>query len=325
MKNILILFMIFLFSAVLYAAEGDKNTMKDDICIIPLLSYSGLSLDERTINSSGGGIVVVAGDMEPAEEAETDNLQTALLYSYHTLDEKPGFSFPDNFHSIDFVLQRKKGAHQYFTLFKSYSDKPVSGGFHTFALVSGYGYEILRNRNHSLYLGGSAGISDFGVELPDGTPLYIMPLPFIHYEMNSELLDFSFDFTTSPMFEIVIAPESKIRLNGSCIITDLQLESLRDIKFDSSLEYRFFSADHPMGDFAGARIGFLGEDYSYDISGNNENSITVSWYSVYTALDFSLLEITAGYAFDGEERYSNDYTVDAGAGFYMKLQLAYMF
>ena len=126
------------------------------------------------------------------------------------------------------------------------------------------------------------------------------------------------------MMDVVIAPHSQFRLNGSTIICDMSEWQDCGIKYDLSLEYRFFSDDHELGDFAGVRLGYLAEDYSYDLSGRNGESLQIAWKSVYSTLDLSFLELTAGYAFDGRQYYE-DAEQDLGSGWYLNLQLAWSF
>ncbi len=324
MKKGLLIILIFAIGIPL-TAQNRQREEKKNVDIIPIAGYNLLSLDKQTINSPGAGLAIMSGEMNPQSAEETDYFQAILLYNYHILEDKPLFSYPDSYHSIEFLLQKKFQRHQYFSLFKSYSDKPVAGGLHTFAFLSGYGYELIQTEKNSLSLGASLCVTELGLELPDGSSWPVIPLPFIHYEYSSRIADFSFDFTTSPMAELVIAPEERFRFNNSIMITDLDVKYIRDLKFDTSLEYRFFPVSHPMGDFAGLKIGFLGEDYSYDISGRSEKELQISWYAFYSTLDLSLLKVTGGYAFAGEECYSGDYTRDIGSGLYMKIQLAYQF
>ena len=323
MKKGLLISLIFALTIPLIAQDGQEKG--DGVDVIPILSYNILSLDKCVVHVTGGGAAVMVGDMEPATVEETDNLQVVGLYGYHILEDQPLLNYPDSYHNIEFILQRKVQCHQYYALFQSYSDIPIAGGLHTFAFVSGYGYEFIHNNRHSLVLGTSLGITDWGIELPDDGAWPVLPLPFVHYEFTSRWLDFSFDFTTSPMIDFVIAPEQKLRFNGSLMATNLDVQSPRDLKFDTSLEYRFFSDDSPIGDFAGVRAGVMGEDYGYDLSGTDNRSLQVSWYAVYGTLDLSFLELTGGYAFAGQERYEDGHTNELGDGFYFKVQLAYLF
>ncbi len=325
MKKYLLIFVILGLMMPLIAENEQEDPKESGIDIIPLLSYNSISLDGRTVHVPGGGVAVMAGEMEPETVEEIDNLLIVGLYNTHILKDPPLFNYPDIYHSVEFIVQRKIEHHQFYSLLRSYSDKPVIGGLETFAFVGGYGYEFIRNRNHSLVLGVSLGITDWGIELADGTAWPVLPLPFVHYDFTSRWLNLSFDFTTSPMVDIVIAPEQKLRFNGSFMITDLALEDIRDLKFDASLEYRFFAHDHPAGDFAGVKAGVMGEDYGYDLSGSDEKSLQVSWYAVYGTLDLSLLQITGGYAFSGLESYGNEETNELDEGLYFTLQLAYLF
>ncbi len=127
--------------------------------------------------------------------------------------------------------------------------------------------------------------------MSNGESWPLLPIPFIHYEYSASLLFCAFDFTSSPMLDLIIAPESRLRLNSSFLVTDAGEWKDCGIKCDINLEYRFFSPDHEYGDFAGIRAGVTAEDYTADLSDSENTPIQTGWKTVYAALDLSLLEI----------------------------------
>lgn len=294
-------------------------TGEDKVDILPVIYGNTLKFEDQSVRGAGGGVIVLSGDLEEQDALKRDNLQFVALYIRHDLKEDTVSDCPTAFNNVEFLIQKKRGRHQYFSLLKSYSDKPVYGGFETFNFAGGYGYEVISKGDHSLWLGGSLVVSDCGLASP------VLPFPFLHYDFSSRFFDASFDFTTSPMFDIVIAPDQKFHLNGSMIMTDMEALGDKGMKYDVSLEYRFFVENHPMGDFAGIRLGFLAEDYEYDLSSGEAETLQIAWKSLYGTLDLSLLEFTAGYTIDGEECCGSGAGRDLGSGMYLNLQLAWLF
>ncbi len=323
MKKSLFCF-VWIITSLSLQAQSNGKSGEDGTDIIPVVYGNGLFLEEQTVRGLGGGVIVNRGNPDQRQSAQRDMTQLVALYTRHDLMEDMDDDCPGGYNNLDFLFQRKIKKHQFFTLLKSYSDKPVYGGIETLDFVTGYGFELVNREHHSLWLGASLAVSDWDRELPDGDPLYVLPVPYLHYDFYSRWLDFSFDFTTSPMLDLVIAPYSRIRLNGSALFSDLEKIEDCGVKYDLSLEYRFFSEDQAWGDFAGIRLGYLAEDYEYDMSGRDGETLQIAWKSVYGTLDLSLLELTAAYAFDGRQYY-DDGEDDLGSGWSLNLQLAWLF
>ncbi len=314
MKKLLIILFLFITGMSLSGLESRENEISeksDNTDIIPLFIYNRISLENQKLNGLGGGFIVMS-------ETEESEFMTALILSRHTLDEELLYDYPDSFNNAEFILQKKINRHQFFSIFQSCSDEPVTGGLNTFAFLTGYGYEIIKNKNHSLYLGASIAVSDWKEEVSESCSSPVLPLPFIHYDFTSQLLNASFDFTTSPMIDLVLGPDNPLRLNASFIIEDLESSDKGGVKIDSSLEYRFC-------DFAGIKAGFAADDYEYYLSGNDDETFKLAWKAFYGTLDLSLLEITYGYVFDAQENYSSGIKRNAGKGSYFNIQLAYLF
>ncbi|MDR3002200.1 MAG: hypothetical protein LBU89_13175, partial [Fibromonadaceae bacterium] len=91
----------------------------------------------------------------------------------------------------------------------------------------------------------------FGIKLPNGTVWPVLPLPVVRFSTKAQWLKFSADFQKSITIGYTILPESKVRLTGSSVMEPFDIRSARDISFDNTLWYRFFSKESKMGDFAG--------------------------------------------------------------------------
>ncbi len=305
-------------------SDTENSCKKDDTDIIPLLFYRTLSLEEHDLRTIGGGLVILSGDTDTEFPEKKDSFLTALIYSSSSYSDKPLYEYPDKYKNINLFIQRKKGGHQYFSILKSCSDKPLTGGLETFAYINGYGYEIIRTERNSLYIGGSVAVSDWRSEIESSFTFPVIPLPYLCYSYSSPWVDSSFEFIASPVINIVIAPENKLRLNSSATFADLSSGDDYGIKYDLNIEYRFFSEESAAGDFAGIRAGIMSDDYSADVDSPDERIIKTGWKSYYTTLDLSLIEITAGFA-EGKSIYTDRADQKLGSGMFFNIQLAYMF
>ena len=322
-KNISAVLLLILMNTAVYA-ESEKERSNDCTDIIPLMKYETLKMKKQQLSTYTGGLVIIQDKSELSSNKNKDSFTAALLYGKTKMEEEPLYEYPDNYTNIEFLLQKKKEGHNYFSIFRSNSDKPVSGGLNTYKFLTGYGYEIINTEKHSLYLGGSLAVYDWGIEMSNGESWPLLPLPFIHYEYTSPLLFCAFDFTSSPMLDLTIAPENKLRLNSSILVADAGEWEDCGIKCDINLEYRFFSPDHEYGDFAGIRAGVSAEDYTADLSDSDISPIQTGWKSVYAALDLSFLEVIYGYGY-GKTYYKEQNEQNIGSGYYLSIQAAWMF
>ncbi|MCK4311433.1 MAG: hypothetical protein KAW88_01720 [Candidatus Cloacimonetes bacterium] len=318
MRKDLLISLIIIFTLTMpLVAQNEQE--KDGVHFIPLMKYDFLSLDSQNICSPSIGLVVMS-----------DNVLFVGLYTRHSFDEPLLFDYPGVYHSIDVLLDGRKNRHQYLGIFKSESDQPVYGGLKTFQTAVAYGYELVQRQNYSLVLGGGLAVSDFGIELSNGEPWPLIPVPLIRMKYNSKCIETKFEFLTSPNLDLTIGPKSQFRFIGECRMD--QFRDIRDLIFECSLAYRFFPVEHPMGDFAGISVGVKNDNYgafnlgSYDtVDFEEEESIEVHYNAVFGMIDFTLLKITGGYAFSGRELYRGVDTRDIGEGYFLSIEGMYQF
>jgi hypothetical protein len=278
---------------------------------IPLSSWQLQSLGSQQLSSPAVGLII-----------QEDDLQIIGFYQTHKFNKALDFDFPQEYHSLSFMLEKKVNRHQYISFFSSDSDQPVSGGLHTFQAASVWGYSLLTGQKLELILGGGIGISDFGIELANGDPLPIIPLPLIRAKYRSSLLAAACDFITGPSFELLFAPERQIRLKSELRIDNLR--DLRDLIFDLSLHYRFFAKDHALGDFAGISVGLKNDNLSFDLAEKND-VYDLHYYALYGEIDFTLLKVTAGHSFKNREMYREQDKFELEDGFFFAIQALYQF
>jgi hypothetical protein len=206
-------------------------------------------------------------------------------------------------------------------IFKSASDNPISGGLSTIQSGAGWGYEVVRKPNLSLILGAALCVGDFGITLPNGEPLPIMPLPLVRFNVNTRWFTSSFDFLSGPNLEISIAPKERIRFTA-----DMRMDyyrSINDLIYECTLWYRLFNENHYLGDFARIGIGIKNESNSFVITGlSSGNSIDFEFQynTLFAVLDLSIINIQGGWIFDSRYMIDGKITDRPGRGFYVSVQ-----
>ena len=284
-----VLVLILCMITTILTAQEKEAQREAKVHLLPLLNYDYLSLGSQTVHSPGTGLIVTG-----------ENIMAAGLYSFHSLGNEPTDSYPTEYHSLVFMLDACKDRHTYLAVFKSQSDKPVYGGLNTFQSAAVYGYQLFKGPRFSLVLGGGLAAGDFGIEGASGEPWPLLPVPLIRMNYNSGWMEASFEFLTGPNLCFTIAPERRIRFTG-----DFRMDQFRDIHdliFENALHYRFFPADHPMGDLAGVSIGVKNDVYAFDLAGEEE-PLEIQYYALFGAIDLTLLKISGGYTFnDGNEK-----------------------
>jgi hypothetical protein len=243
----------------------------------------------------------------------------AAFYQSYLFKENQN-RYPNVYHAITSMAERKIKRHQMLGLFRSLSDEPVYGGLRTFQAALGYGYELVRNNSVSLTLGAALGISEFDIGGGVTTPVF--PFPLVRLGFTSSLINISFDFLTSPSLDIVIAPENRIRVNGSFYM--VYYRDIQDLLFDCTLWYRFFTKKHAMGDFAGIGVGIKNSGEDFKLS-EKDKIYEMNYYSVFGILDLSFLELSGGYIFNSGERHGNNAAQSLGGGYFISAQLAWQF
>ena len=232
------------------------------------------------------------------------------------------------FHQIDVVLDGRIEQHQLLGVFQSDSDKPAVGGPHTFQAGAGWGYEVIRNPSVSLIVGAALALGDFGIELPNGEPLPVTPLPIVRFNVTSEWFDGTFEFVTGAELSFTIAPEKRIRFSAELEIDGF--ESINDVTGEGVLWYRFFpegsgAGPSSLGDFLGIGLGVKNDSFGFDLAGPGRDTFESQYSSVFAILDATVLEIRGGYIFDSRELYNDTVVRNTGRGFFISVQARYRF
>ena len=312
--SIIILFMSF---HVIFAEETKEFSTT------PLLMYEYLQLEEQKIHSSGTGIIFSKGNMLPPLTEERSSLLLVGMYNqFYVMESRDDYK--DLYHDIKLFAEKKSKQHLFLGVLNTRAAEPFYGGFHTFTVGTGYAYEFIRNDNISFYLGAGFIVSDFGLEFCDGKTWPIIPLPLVRFDLETSLLNFSFQLADAIAIYFTFLPESKVRFTSSLYTEPLDIRNIRDVYFDAALWYRFFSKESKMGDFMGIGLGINSKGFSFDLLEKNK-TYEVNYFSVYGIWDISFLKLSAGYMFKGREIFDWDRINNLGNGFFISTTLGWQF
>jgi hypothetical protein len=292
---------LILLCTVLATADAEGSTQ-----YLPLATYDFLSVDHQQISSAGGGLVVVS-----------DTMFFAGIYTNHSVLKQPEQGYPVIYHGIELIVDGKIERHGYLAVFQSTSDQPVYGGLHTYQAAVAYSYELIDTDHLKLALGAGLAVGDFGIELSNGNPWPILPIPLMRMSYMSRIIDLKIEFITGPNVNFVVAPDGRFRFLG-----DFRMDEFRDIRdliFECALEYRLFPYGHAMSDLAGLSAGIKSDRPSYAPALKGED-LDVHYYALFGRLDLSLLNISAGYVLDSTQTLRKEESSKTGEGFFISIQ-----
>ncbi|MDR0718324.1 MAG: hypothetical protein LBF78_01710 [Treponema sp.] len=299
--------------------NGDKNYN-----IIPIFKHEFVSFENQQYHTPRGGMIFMKGEQTLPLSVERDSLMIMAFYQPYLLKEKGSAhaelaGYSDIYHKISFAADRRIKRHNILGGFRSSSDEPVYGGIQTFQTTIGYGYEFVRTESLSLTLGASIMAPEFDI---GSITVPVFPMPFIKFDFTSSWINLSFNWTTSPELDVVIAPESKIRMNGTFSMEGFS--GIRDFLFECTLWYRFFNKEDKLGDFAGIGAGIKNDSINFDL-GEKDRMYDMGYYSVFGTIDVSFLEISGGYIFRSWELYDGTTEQSSGNGYFISARLTYRF
>jgi hypothetical protein len=301
-------------------AFAEIRDAENQVSFIPLASYNYIRLNEQTAHSPNFGFGFMAGDY--------GNPYTGIHRSFFAVSlYQPAFftnGVADSaYHQIDVLLDGRIERHNFFGLFHSASDRPVEGGLHTFYAGAAYGYEIIRRDAVSFIVGVTLTIGDFGIDMSNGDPFPVFPMPYIRLGFDTQWLDMSFDYLLGPNMKFAIAPESRISFTADMHMDHYR--SIEDLIGAWTLWYRLFAKDSKLGDAAGIGIGVKNSTFDFYLAAGRDNTFEMQTSAVFTCLDFTVLRIEGGYVFDSRYLRNGEKTMSPGKGFYISLHGTYKF
>jgi hypothetical protein len=307
-KTALLFFVVSVFGAHIFADEDPG------VHIIPMASYKHFDLEDQTAQIPGIGFGVTAGDYGKGFTAIHNSFFGMGMYQPIIFS---GGQKNEVYHQIDVLLDRRIERHQLLGIFRSASDKPVSGGLHTFQTGAGWGYEIIRNSRISFIAGLMAAAGDFGFPSP------VVPLPLLRFGLDTTWINLHFDFLTGPNLSMTIAPEKRLRFTADFGMA--YYRGIEDLLSNCVLWYRFFDKDSAAGDFAGLGIGIKNDGFGFDLSASKDSKYEMQHSAVFGVFDISVLKMEAGYVFDSRTIVDKEKCGSPGKGFYFALQGIYQF
>jgi hypothetical protein len=285
------------------SAEESPAAGESGLTYVPILQYESLALGSQHLHAAGTGIVMLR-----------EGFMMSGLYSRHGFTEELAFEYPRRYHAVDLLADGSRQRHHYLFMLKSRSDEPVYGGVGSFQAAALDGWRLLEGERGSLVLGGGLAVSDFGIELADGTAWPVLPVPLIRASYETSLFSASFDFITGPNLSLILFPERRLRLLGDIGIDEYR--DLRDLIFETAISY--------CPGFISLSLGYKNDVYSYDCSGEEE-SFELHYHALFGSLDLTLLKLSAGYAFNTRARYRESYTMRPEDGLFFSLEGMYQF
>ena len=271
------------------------------------------------VHSIGEGVELTKGNLEPSTFEDRNGFRLKgefkQYFIYGIEDEYKGM-----YNEFEIKVERMIKRHFFLGIIStSAAKKPVFGGLHTFIGGLGYGYEIIRKEGMSLIAGCGLAVSDFGIELSNGTVWPILPVPIIFFEAGTQLFEFSFEFLKDVKLELTFFPEKKLELSCELEIDPFDFGGIRDLGFDAKLVYRFSQNDHMLIGLGIQKNGFgfllseKGKEYGLD------------FYSAYGFYKVSFLKLIGGYSFAAREVYNGDRTRELKDGFFAGVSLGWSF
>jgi hypothetical protein len=321
MNVVVLLLFIITIGARLYA-DDDEETKKD-WTLAAMLSYDYFSFEEQKIHSPGEKMMFTKGNLKPPLSEDRNYFMVGVTFKQYIIMENAE-GYDDLYHDMGLLSEWQNKRHIFLGFLSSQAAEPFYGGFHTFQSILGYGYELKRNETFSFYLGGGLAMADMGLELPNGTPWPVVPLPVARFTIENSWINLFFSFMDQAVMSFILLPESKIRLTASTQLNYLSVNSIRDFYFDAKLWYRPFSKDFHAGDFAGLGLGVKNSGFGFKLT-EKEKTYKVNYYSVYGIVDLSFLQISSGYTFSGIEKFNGKIIKDIGDGFFVSASLGWMF
>jgi len=312
-------------SFVFASDSAEEKIDNEKIYFVPVLMYEHAAVAERKYHAPGAIAVIAKGNRELPFENDSESFFFGAIYKQYIFSDIEVPNYSNNYHDIEMMIEKRYGRHYLVALFESYAQRPIAGGLQSFATGAGYAYDFISRSNFSFIFGFGIGVSDFGIDMPNGRPLPVLLIPVTRISGNFSWLKFTFEFINKPMLNFTILPKKKVRFTGYFRMD--RYNDAEDIIFDCALWYRFFSEKHIFGDFAGIAVGMKNEGKNFSLPDEDRYYLFRN-YSVYGKLDFSFLQLSCGYIFKASEtfEYGNDKTkIDTGKGAWGSVVAAYKF
>jgi len=282
---------------------------------MPGFSYRLISFNDLQFHNIQSGLTVTRFSLPERDRI----LSVSLFYSPSIINEIYP-SYPNLFHNAGALIFYRLNQHRVNAAFMARSDKPLYGGLDTFAGFAGYSNEIVNGEHFSLALGLNLAVINFGIELSNGVPWLLWPLPVINIGWVYEWFTFNIS-SLPPMVRFVLAPQHPISLEASMRVTN----------FDIAIWFRRFRNENPSFELFGIGAGIKRETNMVSFA-NEGRRYGINYNALYGSIRIlRLFELSGGWVFNGVEGYGDrnlstaDFDGNIGRGFFVSLSARMLF
>jgi hypothetical protein len=320
MYRLIILLVLFCLGTICFAQENVEENNNSRLIFMPIFSYNLLSFENVKLHTPTAGLSLIK-----ANALSQELFSISAIYNMNIVNGIQS-DYKNIYHNVIMSVQEKIKRHSIIGAFIATTDKPLYGGLHTFNGIASYSYDLINGEHFSMDLGGSLIFIDIGINLPDGTPWLIWPLPSVSLQWEYEWVGFNI----LPGIQLTIAPRKPVSF----------ILSRKSHEFDASLWFSRFMKDRPETEIFGLGIGV--KNASSEVVSADGDTYGINYYSVYGSLRIlRFFQINGGWAIGGKERYGKknwenllenygysndfDYNQSIGNGFFFSVSARIMF
>ncbi len=328
MKRLLQVFIILsLFCVSVAAQENEALELAEDTAavkpfqnhIIPVLGFDLLQTDQKDfILTPSVNLQYMRVKSPGVESHQPDAIVIAGGYSQNYFTAGLGPDSVKRLHNINLMANLAFGKNTFVGMVSSGGEAPFSS-IDTVTAALMYMRQLVKNEHFDFSLGLGIMAGDFGIKIKNYY-LYVLPVPLFNFSYTNDYFYGSIGMTGTPGINITLFPKAMFRLNGSLGASGFS--SVRDIVFDCSLAcYPLMKTDAK--DFLRVSAGLTNNINSYKLKSGK--SYGYQSYAVYGEVNAQLVNLRAGYNFNGKTLVDRKESGDMYKGLFASLQAMYVF
>lgn len=287
--------------------------------LVPVLGFSLLQTAEKDfVLSPSVNLQYIRVKTPGVESHQPDAVVISGGYSQNYFTAGLGPDSVKRLHNISLMGNLSFGKNSFVGMLSSGGEVPFSS-INTVSGALMYMRQLVDNEHIAFSLGGGIMVGDFGIKIKDFN-IYVLPLPVFNFSYTNDYFYGSIGMTGMPGINITLFPKAMFRLNG--MLSTAGFKSARDIIFDCSLAY-YPLLKTSAKDFLSFSAGVSNSVTSYKLK--DKKSYGYQFYSVYGQINASLVNLKAGYNFDGKKLTDGEAVGDMYKGLFASVQAMYMF
>jgi len=299
-------------------SEGKEDKDQGDFrnFFVPDLSFQALQIGEEDwVFSPSASLRYIRTKKAGVKSSQPDSIVASVSYTPNIFTSGLGDDNVKYLHSLSLMGSTGFGKNNLLALVSSNGEVLFSDIRTLFGGLL-YTREIFKKKSFSLSLGAGLVVGDLGIKIR-GVSIYFFPLPMFSLSYSSDILNASLSLMG---LNLTLFPKKMFRFEGQCGIT--RFDSIRDLTFDCKLVY------YPMhntgaGDFLAVAAGVMNEKASFSL--RDKEKYGWQYYCVYGEVDASLVQIKAGYNFNGRNMLDDEPVSDLHKGFFASIKAMYFF